>query len=205
MELNFIEIVGYIASGLVALSLSMKRILYLRIVNLVGAATFTVYGLAISAYPIVIVNIIIVMINLYFLYQLFTAKDYFDLLEVMPENRYLGEFLRYYGADIQRFFPGFSYQPKPNTLVFFVLRNLVPAGVFIGYQEGDQFKIDLDYVIEGYRDFKSGQYIYKDSRDVFDQRGIQRLVTTAGSTAHRSYLERIGFKPTGNDQYVREV
>src|SRR5688500_14970213 len=111
------EIIGYIASGLVALSLSMKRILYLRIVNLVGAITFAIYGLLIGAYPVVIVNILIVMINLYFLYQMFSAEEYFRLLEVQPDSRYVAEFLKFYRDDIQRFSPDFRHDPSMNRLL----------------------------------------------------------------------------------------
>ncbi|MEO1643805.1 MAG: hypothetical protein AAFR67_01365, partial [Chloroflexota bacterium] len=66
MELTLIyEIVGYIASALVAVSLLMTSILRLRIINLIGAIVFVVYGVLIVAYPIVLTNAIIVCINVY--------------------------------------------------------------------------------------------------------------------------------------------
>jgi hypothetical protein len=45
------ELIGYAASVLVAVALTMRSVLRLRLINLVGAATFTVYGLLIHAYP----------------------------------------------------------------------------------------------------------------------------------------------------------
>lgn len=61
------EIVGYIASALVAVSLMMSSIFRLRVINLVGAALFTVYGLLIGAYPVAAMNLFIVLIDLYYL------------------------------------------------------------------------------------------------------------------------------------------
>ncbi len=42
------EIVGYVASILVAVSLLMRSILRLRVINLIGAITFVIYGLLIK-------------------------------------------------------------------------------------------------------------------------------------------------------------
>ena len=46
------EMVGYLGSVLVAVSLMMKSLWRLRIINLVGASFFTVYGLLIGALPV---------------------------------------------------------------------------------------------------------------------------------------------------------
>ncbi len=62
--LSVYEIIGYIASALVAISLMMSSILKLRVINLIGAAFFTVYGLLIGAYPVAVVNFIIVLIDI---------------------------------------------------------------------------------------------------------------------------------------------
>ena len=45
----------------------MSSILKLRVINLVGAALFTVYGLLIGAYPVAVMNLFIVLIDLYYL------------------------------------------------------------------------------------------------------------------------------------------
>ena len=208
---TFYEILGYIASGLVALSLTMKRILYLRVVNLIGAIVFTVYGAMIGAYPIVIVNGLITLINLYYLYQMLITTEYFRLLELTPDDRYLYEFLDFYAGDIAQYTPNFEHKPQDNEIVLLVLRNMVASGVLIGYQEGDTFHIALDYVTPGYRDFKSGQFIFRDSRDLFAAREISKLVTVGRRPVHEDYLQRVGFVKTntsdddGKPQYVMDL
>jgi hypothetical protein len=72
--INFYELLGYSASVLVALSLSMRSLLKLRVINLSGAMLFTVYGLVIGALPVAALNFFIVLVNIYYLYQMFSAS-----------------------------------------------------------------------------------------------------------------------------------
>lgn len=67
MQLSLIEIIGYVASFFVALSLSMKSITKLRVLNMIGAFLFGTYGLIIGAYPVALVNYYIGCINIYHL------------------------------------------------------------------------------------------------------------------------------------------
>lgn len=203
----YYELVGYAASVLVAISLVMSSILRLRVINLVGSALFTVYGLLIRAYPIAVVNFVIVLINLYYLYEMLRKREYFNLLEVQPDADYLRAFVNFYEKDIRRFLPGFRYQPDADQLAFFVLRNMVPAGLFIGRREPpDRLVTVLDFVIPGYRDFKIGQYVFGPQAGFFGQRGIHTICSAPGNPAHESYLKRMGFeRPSGEDAYLLRV
>ena len=71
------EIIGYSASALVAISLMMSSIVKLRVINLIGAALFTLYGLLIGAYPVAVLNFTIVLIDLYYLRDTIKSKVYF--------------------------------------------------------------------------------------------------------------------------------
>ncbi|MCA9901859.1 MAG: YgjV family protein [Ardenticatenaceae bacterium] len=67
------ELLGYMASVFVAVSLMMRSLVKLRVINLVGAVLFTVYGLIIAAYPVAVVNGFIVLVNIYYLQQTWRA------------------------------------------------------------------------------------------------------------------------------------
>ena len=56
---------GYSAMILVLISMSMKDIRTLRIINTISCAMFVVYGIAIGSYPVTIMNILVIFINLY--------------------------------------------------------------------------------------------------------------------------------------------
>lgn len=62
------EYLGYIASALIILSFAMKRLTLLRWVNLVGCALFVVYGIQQADIPIIVTNVAIVFINVYYLF-----------------------------------------------------------------------------------------------------------------------------------------
>jgi hypothetical protein len=59
--------IGYLASALVLISFLMKKITYLRVINSFGCAFFIIYGTLISSVPVVITNVAIVMVNIYYL------------------------------------------------------------------------------------------------------------------------------------------
>ncbi|MDF2569341.1 MAG: hypothetical protein K0R55_945 [Sporomusa sp.] len=66
-NINLVEWLGYAASGLVAISFLMKSINKLRFINMVGAIFFVIYGVAIHAVPVVLVNLFVVGVNIYYL------------------------------------------------------------------------------------------------------------------------------------------
>lgn len=197
MTLNQIyEIIGYAASLLVALSLMMRSILRLRLINLVGAVVFTIYGLVIHAYPVAAVNGFIVIIDLYYLVQMLATKEFFRLMEMPPDSDYLRAFLDFYAADIQRFQPGFNLTAQPDQLILFVLRNMVPAGVIVGEKSGPgELTMRLDYAVPGYRDLKMGRFFYQAHAADLRARGIQTIYSEPGMPAHAHYLEQMGFRP----------
>ncbi|HEX8907421.1 MAG TPA: hypothetical protein VF771_21390 [Longimicrobiaceae bacterium] len=192
----WLELLGYLASVLVAVSLMMSRILRLRVINLVGSLAFTVYGALIGAYPVAAVNGFICLINVYFLWKMLRTREYFRILAVEPGSEYLRYFLSVHADDIRRFLPSFDHAPRQGELTLFVLRDLVPAGLFIGEPRGDGcLWVRLDYVIPAYRDFKIGRYLYGERADFFREREIETIASPAGHAGHARYLRRMGFAP----------
>ncbi len=64
------ELIGYLASVAVMTSLLMGNVMRLRAINLVGCILFTIYGVAVEAYPVVFLNSVCVFINIYHLAKL---------------------------------------------------------------------------------------------------------------------------------------
>ena len=198
-----LELFGYLASAVVAISLTMASVLRLRVVNLAGSALFTVYGALIEAWPIVALNAFIVVVNIRFLLKILRRRDVFSLLEVEADSPYLLRFLEFHADDIQHFLPGFRYVPAEDQVRLFVLRDLVPAGLLIGTQRGATLDVHLDYATPGYRDLKIGRYLFGHGAGYFDERGIDRFVSP-GPPLHVRYLERVGYTRNG-EVWVREI
>lgn len=192
------EIIGYIASALVATSVLMTSILRLRVINLIGATIFVIYGVLIGAFPVALVNFVIVLINIYQLNKLLKLEDEFNLLDVDADSAYLKQFIDYHQAEIEKFYPQFdddSLETAESEIAIFVLRNMLPVGLFIAKgSEGGRAVVKLDYVIPGYRDFKVGQYLYRQKNDFFKSHGITQLISYPGNDTHQKYLERMGFE-----------
>lgn len=70
-NINWIEWFGYFSSVIVAISLMMTSPIKLRWFNLAGSICFTFYGFIIEAYPVAIINVVLVVINIYHLYKLY--------------------------------------------------------------------------------------------------------------------------------------
>jgi hypothetical protein len=63
--MNSVEIFGYISMLVVIWSMTMKDMKWLRIVNSVSCGMFIVYGFLMMAYPLVVMNSIVILINVY--------------------------------------------------------------------------------------------------------------------------------------------
>ncbi len=58
-----IEMVGYIGSGLVLVSMLMSDMTKLRLINSIGSSIFVIYALIIHSYPTAFMNGCLVVIN----------------------------------------------------------------------------------------------------------------------------------------------
>jgi hypothetical protein len=206
MDINILVWIGYAASGVIAASMMMNSIVKFRWINLIGAGTFAIYGLLIDALPVFGLNGFIVSVDIYFLYRIYTKSHLFDTLEVRRDSKYLLKFLNFHNEDIQKYFPGFVYNPKKNTVSFFVLRNMAVTGLFLAHKEDENtLSVGLDYVIPEYRDYRNGKYVYHRLKDRFIKDGFKKIVSKSNTTKHINYLKKIGFEEKGNNLFVKEL
>lgn len=202
---NLYELIGYAGSLLVAISLSMKSLQRLRIVNMVGAAFFILYGALIGALPIVFLNGLTFCVNAYNLWRMWQKRDYFTLMQVRADSAYLRRFLEFYRKEISEFIPTYQFKPDDTQLVVFILRNMLPVGLVVVKPEGEEARIFLDFVIPGYRDFRAGKFLFEESAEFYHQQGIHLLSTAPGSVKHETYLKRMGFHSKADGRYYYEL
>lgn len=212
MNSDFIvELIGYVGSAFVVVSLTRTSILKLRLFGLAGAAFFVVYSVIIEAYPIAVVNIVIVGIHLYFLRGLLSRKsELFTTLEVRGDSRYLDYFLRFHEDDIRNYREDFRFEPREDQIRVFVLRDLVPAGLLIGRPCADHaFEVELDYVIPRYRDLRIAEFLFSPSSGVFTDPLCKRAWSRPGTSSNVEYLEKMGFERALDDDgstiYVKDL
>lgn len=204
LGISLVEWFGYVASVVVAVSLTMSSIVKLRWYNLAGAAMFSAYGFIIGALPVGFLNAFIVAADIYYIVKMYREKDEFRIMGLSGDSEYLAYFLDCHKADIERFFPKFNFDMRDGRTAFYLVKNSVPIGLLVGRPQGSGgFRIELDYVGPKYRDFKMGRFVY-DGSGFFHQQGYKQLISDVTGGSHDAYLMKMGFVRDGG-QFVKEI
>lgn len=187
------ELIGYVGSVLVVVSLAMSSIIRLRIVNLAGALVFSAYGLLIGSFPVVITNGIIAILDVYYLRKELRTRHELTVVSVAEDDPFLEAFTAVFGADMQDFVsPGFSTAGADVYLV--MLRDATAAGVFIAVDAGDgTLDVVVDYVAPPYRDHKSGASLYHGRGERFRDAGYTTIRMPSVHEKQTSYVSDMGF------------
>lgn len=196
MLLQIATLIGYIASGFLAISLLVNNDFKFRWINALGCVFFIIYGLMIQAFPIVLTNAFLLCINLYYIIKIYKAHEDFDIIEFSGEEKIVNKFLNFYDKDIKVYFPGFSFEKKEANINFMVLRNLVIANIFVAeLQKDGTALVKLNYTIPRYRDFKVGRFIFHKEKKFLLSRGVVRIVyDTVANKGHEKFLKVNGFE-----------
>lgn len=200
----FLEIVGWTGSLLVIVSLMQARVLRFRVLNLVGAVIATAYNAIVGIWPFAVMNGVIAIIDVYWLVRLQRERHddrAYEVVEVTPDDAYLGHVLAVHADDIEAFAPGFvqRFAAVPGgsdggRAAFLVVRGDETVGVVVVRGTGDGTGVvELDYVTPRFRDFTPGEFVYRRS-GVFGAHGFDRLVVLGERPESRDYLARVGFR-----------
>ena len=73
--MNYIETFGNISSAVVLISLSVKSMFYLSVINLVGASMFAYYGYLIGSFPTASLNFGIAILDAFYLIKMYKEKN----------------------------------------------------------------------------------------------------------------------------------
>ncbi|MEO3772478.1 hypothetical protein [Micromonospora sp. B9E7] len=204
--MNWLDLVGWAGSAVLVWSLLQSRVLRLRALNLVGCVVLIGYNAAIEVWPMVGLNIVLAVINIWYLRGMLATRHdekTYQVVEVGVGDQFLAHTLRVHAADITRFNPGFHWDPDAaGRSAFLVVTADEVVGVVLSHAEARGVaQIDLDYVTPKFRDFTPGEFVYRRSH-LFTERGFHRVVSPPRMVA--PYYHRLGFRPDG-DSYVLDL
>ena len=207
--MDFIMLFGTFSFVIIAISLTMKNIKLLRIVNLAGAILFAIYGYLIGAVPVVMVNAFIAVIDVYYYISLVKNREKFDfILSSDVKKLYTELFLKHYRKDIQKYFPQFKVERLPELKSAYILRNMIPVLIML-YKDsdGEDIEIVLDYATPQFRDYKSSSYFFDYATHHLDVDTTKKKFFKVYSkvAAHDKYLIKIGFKRVGESSEFRKA
>ncbi|MBR5509594.1 MAG: YgjV family protein [Lachnospiraceae bacterium] len=170
-----IEIFGYIGSVLVVVSMLMSSVVKLRIINTVGSVISGTYALIIGSFPLALMNICLIIINVYNLFKLLKTEQKYDLVEGKVDETFLDYFLQRYKEDIKLYFPGFDGKKSSMDKVYFVCCEGNPAGILLGTEkEKGVLDIEIDYSVPTYRDCSVGTYLYSKLTSYMNKMGFTK-------------------------------
>jgi hypothetical protein len=197
---------GYLASVLLGISLLVNNDLKFRWLNTGGCVAFIIYGILINAFPIILTNTVLLLINLYTLLKIYKKGEDFDLLEFGVDATLIAKFLGFYEEDIHAYFPEFELRAEENDIRFVVLRDIVIANVFVAsLTEDGTAEVKLNYTVPKYRDYKVGRFIFDKEKTYLVSKGVKRIVyKKVANKSHEQFLKVMGFTKMGSG-YVKEL
>lgn len=198
---------GYLASLFLVFALIVNTELKFRWFSASGNIAFIVYAIMIMAFPVLITNVILLVINIYYLKKIYSRKEYFDLIEFKGEEQLALRFVEFYKSDINLYFPQFSPEQMKGRLNFVVLRNLVIANMFsVEVDANGNAYVILNYTPEKFRDYKVGRFIFEREKQYLLSKGIKRVIYRYEPyKKHRHFLEVMGFVKgnAGDENYTK--
>ena len=183
MLLQIAPYFGYLASLFLIIALLVNGDVKFRIYNILGTISFIIYGIIFSAWPVLLTNVILFFINIYYLRKLYAHKEDFDLIEFNGDEKLALKFLHFNETQLR------------GNLNFVVLRDLVIANIFSAQvlENGDAV-VALNYTTKKYRDYKVGKYIFEREKQFLISKGIERIVyKNVDNKSHMHYLKTMGF------------
>lgn len=198
--------IGYLATVFLGISLMTKDSIRFRWINGAGCLAFVIYGFLIGAVPVLISNLLLLVINTYYLIKLYRTEDSFDMVEYKPDEKMIQKFKSFYSKEITEYFPDYVQTKNSNTIRFVVLRNLVIANIFeaeVG--EKGVAEVVLNFTIPQYRDYKIGKYLLNSKSEYLAEKGVHQLhYKNVANKGHAKFLQVIGF--SNNDQeYFKDL
>ena len=198
--------IGYLASVFLIISLSVQGDAKFRVFNLLGCICFILYGGILLAWPVILTNSILLVINIYYLIKWYKHRENFDIIAIKGDEILVEKFLAYNQKDIANFYPGFTVNNMEGNINFMVLRDMVIANIFsikdIG--EGDAV-IVINYTIKKYRDYKISKFLFEQKQLQLSHKGIKRvLYPLALKEKYAKFLAIMHFEKDG-EYYVKTI
>lgn len=196
--MNAIQILGYAASLIVFISLMMKSLAKLRVLNAAGSLLFVVFAL-----PTAFLNLGIVVIDVFYFIRMTRVKDNFEIMTVQKDNEIVRRFYRTNKKELDALFGEASFIKSEKIALFFrnddIAGLLAYSSVVLPPQADSSVpesaaEILIDFVVPKYRDFAVGRHFFVKDVRFWKKQGYTCLLSSVPDKRHIPYLERLGFE-----------
>lgn len=196
----YVELIGYLCSLLVIISMLMTSVVKLRIINTCGCIIFVIYALLINSIPTAITNACLIVINLYNLFRLFKNVRKYSIVKLPPSDSFVRFFLDAHERDMKQFYPVIN-----KNLVYdytcLICHDTNPVGLFLAKTEEDGvLNLHIAYTIPSYRDSSVEKYLL----NWLTNEKVKKLVAVNFTEGHKKYLKKSGFTEE-NGNLVKKI
>ena len=108
----FFEIIGYLGTGIVIISMLMTSLTKLRVINVAGAVLSTAYAIWTEAWPVVLLNCVLMSINVYKIIRALAAEVNYESVPAHRGDRIVECFVTEHAKDIARTCPELLSLPE---------------------------------------------------------------------------------------------
>ncbi len=184
--MSAVDLLGYAATVLVVAAMLMGSVVRLRILNLLGAAAFGVYGALVHSVPLIVTNVIIVVVHAWKLFLIARHRVDLAVLPVSgPSSPLVARFLALHGAEIARTHPDFALDRVGGPNLAYVMRDAAVAGLFVWSVEGRAVRVHLDFVLPAFRDLRCGLLFIDHQAAIWRTASITAVYCPAGGQIRR--------------------
>lgn len=193
--MDITQLLGYTASFVIFISLMMKSIAKLRILNAIGCLLFVIFAVKTNSWPAVVMNIGIVIIDIYYFYKMMQLKDSFDILEVKKDNEIIRYFFAKHQQELTALFGNEAFNKAEKAALCF--RNNDIAGLIaytvIDTNTGKTAHLLIDFVVPTARNLTVGKRFFVEDLSFWKQQGVTTLMAEHPTKQHTPYLQQLGF------------
>ena len=157
----FMEIFGYIGTGVVIISMLMTSVTMLRVINVCGGVISLIYAAYCNAWPIVLLNGTLVTINITQLILAHFRKSKLNDVKTDAENADLAYFRFVNSDDINKAFPNYNFHISEGNEAHLVCHEGEVTAILIGKRRGDKIDVDIDYAVPKHIEMSSLNHMYK--------------------------------------------
>jgi hypothetical protein len=193
-----LEVVGWVGSALLVVSLLQTRVMRFRVLNTVSCVVLIGYNAAVGVWPMAAMNVVLVAINLWVIARLLRSRHddrTYDAVPIALDEPFLRHLLARHADDIRAFNPDLPDDVAPQAEhAFVVSTDDTVVGVVLSRagEQPDEQQVVLDYVLPAYRDFTPGEFVFRPDGP-FAALGTRRVVASPGMAASERYLRAVGF------------
>lgn len=194
-----LELVGWIGSAVLIISLLQTRVMRFRVLNAVSCVVLVGYNAAVGVWPMVAMNVVLVGINVVVILRLLRQRHDVRAYQAVPigtDEPFLHALLRRHVSDIAQFNPDLPADPAGYAEhAFLVSSGDQVVGVVLSRsgRVPDEQQVVLDYVLPPYRDATPGEFVFRPDGP-FAALGTRTVVASPGMASAERYLRSVGFR-----------